>query len=52
VLLDHQAMARVRIPDVVIVKAVHVDLELTSIHIDVSDKQRRYVKCAIHTTNI
>lgn len=45
-------MAITCIPDVVVIKVVHVDLELASIHVDVSDKQRRCVKCAIYTTNI
>ncbi len=51
-LLDHQAMAIVCVPDVVVVKAVQVSLELAIIHVDVSDEQKRYVKYTIHTTNV
>ena len=51
-LLDHQPMTIVGVPDVVVVEAVHVGLELATIHVDVSDEQKRYVKYTIHATNV
>jgi len=52
VLLNHQAMAIVCVPDIVVVKAIHVSLELATIHVDVGDEQKRYVKYTIHATNV
>lgn len=46
-----QPMTIVGIPDVVVVKAVRIDLELTIVHVDVRDKQERNVECAIYTTS-
>ncbi len=43
-------MPVVGVPDVVVLETVHVGLELTAIHIDVGDKQKRNVKYAIYTT--
>ncbi len=48
---DHQPMPVVGVPNVVVRKVVHVSLELTPVHVDVGDKQKRNVKYAIYTTS-
>lgn len=51
-LRDNQPMTVVSVPDVVVGEAVHVDLERATVHIDVSDEQKRNVRSAILTTSI
>jgi hypothetical protein len=50
VLRHHQPVAIGGVPDVVVAEAVHVGLELTTIHVDVGDEQKRNVKSTIRTT--
>jgi hypothetical protein len=46
---DHP-VAVVGVPDVVVRKTVHVDLEPVTIHVHVGDKQKRNVRRTIRTT--
>jgi hypothetical protein len=43
-------MSIVSIKDVVVLKTVDVELESTTIHVDVGDKTGRNVRCAILST--
>lgn len=49
---NDQPMTVVGVPDVVVVEAIHVDLELATVYVDVRDKQRRNVKSIIRTTSV
>jgi len=51
-LLNHHTMAIVSVPDVVVLEAVQVNLEVVTTHVNVSDVQKRYVKYTIRTTSV
>lgn len=45
-------MTVVGVPDVVVLEAVDVDLELAIVHVDVGDEQKRNVKRIIFFTKV
>lgn len=48
---DHP-IAVVGVPDIVVGEAVHVGLELATVHVDVSDEQKRNVRSTIRATSV
>jgi hypothetical protein len=46
---DHPVVV-VGVPDIVVREMMHVGLELATVHVHVSDKQKRNVRNTIHTT--
>lgn len=51
-LRHNHTMAIVSVPDVVVREAVHVGLQLATVHVHVGDKEKRKVRSTIHTTGV